>query len=156
MRKTYESGKNIFAFGVDCINGVFLQVLSTVEPIKVTNWSEFEPAQLHLTYDSIQEAIKEGKLLESDFIEICKIPIGDYKVYFSGVERIPEDFILPKTILNKYLKGQGHRIRTLGDYYKILKWLKRPVPFSKITWYENCKSASGPIYEIKNDFSCFL
>lgn len=69
-------------------------------------------------------------------------------MYFSELEEIPEDFILPKTILNKYLKGQGHRIRTLGDYYKILNWL-RPVRFSKITWYENCKSASGPIYEIK-------
>ncbi len=67
IRKTYESEDKFTVFGVDRITGVFLQIFHEIENIKLTNWSEFEPVNLRLTYEAIQEAIHKRDILESEF-----------------------------------------------------------------------------------------
>ncbi|SCX79767.1 hypothetical protein [Lysinibacillus fusiformis] len=52
MKKTYESGDKLFAFGVDSVTGVFIQFHYEVAVIKITNCSEFEPANRRLTNDA--------------------------------------------------------------------------------------------------------
>ena len=154
MKKTYESGDKLFAFGVDSVTGVFIQFHHEVADIKITNWSEFEPANRRLTYDAIQEAIKKGELLDSELKEICKVPLGDYNVYFSGImlaEEAPIDFEMPKSLMQKYTNGKPFRIRTFGDYYKVLKKFRGPVSFSKVTWYPNSRQSTGVLYEFIND-----
>lgn len=151
IRKVYETENNgTIDFGLDRDNGVFMQVFNNGEPS--TNWSEFSPFHLRFTYDNIQKGIKEGLILKQDFEEICKIPMGDFKVYFSGVmttEEVSEDFVYPKTLLNHIYNGTGFRVRTLGDYYKRLKLFRTPITFSQVTWYEN----GNTLYKIENDYA---
>lgn len=154
MKKTYECENKFFTFGIDPVCGVFLQFLNKVDPLKVTNWSEFEPFNRRFTYDAIQLAIKNCELLDSEFKEICNIPIGDYNVYFSGImltEEAPTDFEIPKRLMQKYLNGKPFRIRTLGDYYKVLKMFRSHVIFSKVSWYPYSRRSTGVLYEFIND-----
>lgn len=157
MRRTYECGDKFYAFGVDHVSGVFLQYHDETGAMKIINWSEFEPFNRRLTYDAIQEAIQCGELLISDFKSICSIPIGDYNVYFSELmvaDNAPDNFEIPKRLMQKYLNGKPFRVQTLGDYYKVLKLFRGPISFSKVSWYPYCKRSSGVLFEIYND--CIL
>jgi len=151
MRKTYEYEDRFFAFGIDKLCGVFLQIHNENEKdFKINNWSEFEPFCQRFTYDAIQDAIKNGELLKSDFKEICKIPIGDFNIYFSELtikDDAPIDFEIPKRLMQKYYNGKPFRIKTLGDYYKVLKLFRIHLTFSKITWYPYSKRSTGVLYE---------
>jgi len=149
MKKTYECENKLFTFGIDPVCGVFLQFHDEADDIN-TNWSEFEPFNRRFTYDAIQEAIKNGELLESEFKEICIVPLEDHNVYFSGImvtDDAPADFEIPKRLMQKYLNGKPFRIRTLGDYYKVLKLFRNHVTFSKVSWYPYSTSSTGVLYE---------
>lgn len=154
MRKTFEFENKLFTFGVDRVCGVFLQFQSKMGNSEIINWSEFEPFNRRFTFDAIQGAIKNRELLESEFKEVCKVPLGDYNVYFSGImvkETAPSDFELPKRLMQKYLNGKPFHIRTLGDYYKVLKMFKEHVTFSKVSWYPYTRRSTGVLYEFIND-----
>lgn len=151
IRKVYKTENNgTIDFGLDRDNGVFMQVFNNGEPS--TNWSEFSPFHLRFTYDNIQNGINEGLISKEDFKELCKMPMGDFKVYFSGImttEEVSDDFEYPKSLLKHYYNGTGFRVRTLGDYYKLLKLFRAPVTFLKVTWYEN----GNTLYAIENDYA---
>ncbi len=156
MEKTYACKNKIFTFGIDPVCGVFLQFFNEVDPLNITiiNWSEFEPFNRRFTYDAIQEGIKNGELLESEFKEICKVPLEDYNVYFSGImvtDDAPADFEMPKGLMQKHLNCKPFRVRTLGDYYKVLKMFRNHVTFSKVSWYPYSKRSTGVLYEFTND-----
>lgn len=154
MRKTHECENKFFAFGIDRVSGVFLQFQSKMEDSEIVNWSEFGPFNRRFTYDAIQKSIKDGELLESEFKEICKVPFGDFNVYFSGImvtEDAPDNFEIPKRLLQKHLNGKPFRIRTLGDYYRVLKMFKEHVTFSKVSWYPYSTHSTGVLYEFIND-----
>ncbi|MGE7692043.1 hypothetical protein ACQKMI_22940 [Lysinibacillus sp. NPDC097214] len=150
MKKTYEYENKFFAFGIDPLCGVFLHYHNEVDNFKITNWSEFEPYTRQFTYDAIQRAIKNGELSESGFKEICNVPLGDYNVYFSEImvtEDAQADFEIPKRLMQKYVNGKPFRIKTLGDYYKVLKLFRHHVTFSKVTWYPYSTRSTGVLYE---------
>ncbi len=155
MRRTYECEDKFYAFGVEHVSGVFLQCHDESGNMNILNWSEFEPFNRRFTFDAIQEAIKSGELLETDFKAICNIPIGDFNVYFYELmvaDDAPATFEIPKRLMQKYLNGKPFRVKTLGDYYKVLKLFKGPISFSKVSWYPYCKRSSGVLFEIYNDF----
>lgn len=154
IRMAYKNENIVIKFGLDQINGVFMQVFENGEP--TNNWSEFSPFHFRFTYDSIQDGIKKGLISKGDFTELCKIPIGDFKVYFRDImttEQVAEDFQFPQSLMKHLYSGRGYRIRTLGDYYKLLKLFRNPVSFETVTWYENNNSSSRTMYEFQNDFA---
>ncbi|MFS0815556.1 hypothetical protein ABC382_01110 [Lysinibacillus sp. 1P01SD] len=154
VRMSYKNENKVIKFGLDQINGVFMQIFENDEP--TSNWSEFSHFQFPFTYDSIQDGIKKGLISKGDFTELCKIPIGDFKVYFRDIgttEDVSDDFQFPQSLIKHLYSGKGYRVRKMGDYYKLLKLFRIPVSFGTVTWYENNNSSSRTMIEFRNDFA---
>lgn len=143
IEKAFEN-KHV-SLGVDKVTGVFIQIMTED---KISNWSEFYPFSKRLTFEAIKEIkthfskeewkeLQQVSLLPDDFNQKY------WSLYFDTVittKEVETDFKYPKALVDQYNSGKSIKVKTLGDYLKVLKYFKEPVTFHEVQWYEGIES----------------
>ncbi|MBQ0140181.1 MAG: hypothetical protein KBT36_12915 [Kurthia sp.] len=152
MRKSFTSSTgNTVVYGIDRTTGLFLQFENLNQLI---NFSESHPFNERLTFANITGFVENGAIAKVEYEEALNQELGSFKVYFRGIgvlEDVSEDFQYPPRLEKHYFSGNGFKVRTVGDYMKLLKLFKHPVTYTTVQWYEVHPRKSIQHYEILND-----
>lgn len=130
-------------YGIDRTTGVFVEfhfeeeTESANDSASPLNYSEFYPFAYRLDAMNIKEMKKF--LGRARYKALCELPLGEYNVYFHFIRL--EDHLTTENVskkLYKFLWRQIHKnkIRTLGDYLKLILMFEEGVTFGYAEWWQ--------------------